>query len=88
MIKGLVLAASLHQFMALMHRYKLNPKEYRLVRNWWDMNGWWIDKPVFILEGYQYNRDYTVELMWNVGERFENIGFITEEEIWNENPII
>jgi hypothetical protein len=88
MKKALILASSLHQFMGLMRTFRLNPVDYKYVRDWDDMRGWWIDMPVILLEGYEKNPNYYLGLMANIGNRFENIGFISEGEIWNEAIII
>lgn len=86
--KALILASSHGQFRNLCRNFNMNPMEYQFVRNWHDMCGWWIDKPVIILNGYQYNSDYTLGLMTLIGHRFDNIGFLSEGEIWNESPSI
>lgn len=82
--KALVLARDFHQYRFLIRHFQLNPAEYRYIHEWSDMQGWWIDMPVILLEGYEYNKNYTVELMDRIGYRFDNIGFLSEGEMWNE----
>ena len=82
MIKALIMAASRIQFINFCRNLELNPNEYRLVRHDGDCTGWWIDKPVILLEGYQYNRDYRLGLLQYIGHRFENISFVSEAEIY------
>ncbi len=84
MRKALILAQSIHQYMGLMRTWRLNPAEYKYVRDWDDMCGFWVDMPVVMMEGYEYNKSYTVELMHNMVCRFENIGFLSEGEIWQD----
>jgi hypothetical protein len=86
--KALILARNLHQFMGLMKTHRLNPSDYKYVRDQYDTNGWWVDMPVILLEGYEYNPNYYLGLMAHIGNRFENIGFISEGEVWNETIIL
>lgn len=85
-MKALILARSRHHFLFLMHHYHLNPNEYKYVLDWDDICGYHWNAPVVLLEGYEYNKKYTVELMARMGHRFNHIGFLSEGEIWeNEN---
>lgn len=88
MIKGLVLAMHIHQFINFCRELHLNPSEYKYVRNWNDTRGWRWDMPIIILEEYKYNTDYTLYLMQCMRLRFENITFISEGERWNDENII
>ena len=84
MIKALILASNIHQFRNFCREFQLNPhKDVKLVSDWtWDCQGWWVDMPVILLDGYQYNQDYTLGLMRLIGYRFENIHFLSKGEIY------
>jgi hypothetical protein len=88
MTRALILAANLHEYMSLMRTYRLNPAEYRYVRDYQDVIGYWIDKPIILLERYELNKNYTLQLMDYIGHRFDNIGYLSEGEIWNESTIV
>jgi hypothetical protein len=86
MKKAIIFASSLVQYRNFCRNFNLHPNDYIYASGLYsDLCGWWVDKPIILLEGYEYNRNYTCGVMNYVGHRFDNIGFISEGEIWNES---
>lgn len=85
MKKILVFASSYGQFINFCRNFNLNRnKDVKYVLEYAHVCGWWIDQPVVLLEGYEYNPNYTVKLMHYIGCRFEDITFVSEGEMWDE----
>lgn len=78
MTKGIVIAASPHQYRKLLDMMEASPKDYPMIKSGIELHGLHPDTLVLLLEGYQLNRRYTVNFMEFVGHRFTNINFIPE----------
>jgi hypothetical protein len=91
MTKALILAAHMIPYRNFIIQYGLDANEYRYIPahgGWGDVYGFHWDTPVIMLEGYEYNRNYTLGFMKFVGARFHNIGFLSDGERWNEDVSI
>jgi hypothetical protein len=83
----LVLAQNRHQFINFIRHYELNANDYRYILGdgWGEICGYHWDTPVIMLEQWQLNKNYVVELMKYIGHRFNHIGFLSEGEMYNDN---
>lgn len=62
-----------------------DPNKYKYVRGdgYGEVYGYHWDTQVIILDGYEQNKNYDLELMDFIGRRFTNIAFLSEGEIFN-----
>lgn len=81
MVQALILAGNYHEYRFFIRHFDLNPHDYRYITELNDVCGWWVDKPVILVEGYERNQNYTLQLMNYIGHRFDNIGFLSEGEM-------
>jgi hypothetical protein len=86
-MKILLFASHQMQVINFLKIFKLNAKNYKFIRCYEDLHCCHWDSPVILLEGYQWNKDYTSSLMQYVGHRFNNIGFISEGELWEHEEV-
>lgn len=87
MTEAIVLASNKHQFIHFIRHFRLNANNYRYIvgyDGWGEVYGFHWDTPVILLEDYYYNKNYTLELMNFIGHRFNNIGFLSTGEMYND----
>lgn len=87
MSRTLILAENYGQAISFLRHFKLNPQNFRYVIDYDNVCGRHWDNPVIILEGYQFNKNYTLGLMAYLAYRFNYIGFISEGEIWENEEV-
>lgn len=87
MKQALILASSRIQFIHFIRNFGLNSNDFKFVSDGSvnEVCGYHWDTPVILLEEYQYNKNYTLEIMRYIGHRFNNIGFLSIGEIYNGN---
>jgi hypothetical protein len=85
--RTLILAMNYHQAISFLRHFKLNPQNFRYVVDYDDLCGRHWGTPVILLEGYHLNKNYTLGLMTYLEYRFNDIGFISEGEIWENEEV-
>lgn len=89
MIKALILGMNYHQYKWFIRHFDLPRNEYRYITgtDWGDLAGWGFDMPIILLPNWETNRNYSLGLMNRIGHRFNNIGMITEGELWENEEV-
>jgi hypothetical protein len=88
MTQALILCNHMVTYRNFIKQYGLNANEYQYKNGSYgadEVRGYHWDTPVIMLEGYEYNKNYTLEFMHYLGHRFNHIGFLSEGERWNED---
>lgn len=80
-----VMASNRQQFMNFIHKFAVRPSQARLINSQEQMRG--LANPIYILEGYEHNPDYTVnfaqELNFRVNMGFITTHFVSERKIYS-----
>lgn len=83
----IVLASHKLQFINFIRHFRLNANDCKFVlghQGYSELYGYHWDTPVLLLDNYQHNENYNLDLLTFIGHRFNNIGFLSEGEMYNE----
>jgi hypothetical protein len=87
-MKALILASNKIQFIHFIRNFELNANDFMFVtgrHGYGEVYGYHWNTPVIMIEDYQYNLNYDLNLLTFIGHRFDNIGFLSTGEIYNGN---
>jgi hypothetical protein len=85
MTKAIVLCSSHVSYIYFCRHFGISRFDLRYATDWSSVCGYHWNTPVIIVEGYHQNRNYTLDFMNRLHHRFDNIGFLSTGEIYNDN---